>query len=243
MIFYHAMWDLINLYGTEWDWYSGKIGFVWQQSICWTFILLSGFCFSLGKRKIRRGLIVFAAGALVSAVTIIALPDSRIIFGILTFLGSAMILMTFLQKILCKINAYAGLGIMLFLFVVTKKVNDGYLGWGHIHFLDLPDAWYQNLFTTYMGFVKDGFFSTDYFSLIPWIFLFIAGYYLYRIAEEKKFLNKMNRYAEEKMQQDSKKKKVFFCAADWMGRHSLIIYLLHQPIVYIVLYICYLLFT
>ncbi|MCI8994004.1 MAG: DUF1624 domain-containing protein [Eubacterium sp.] len=235
MIFYHAVWDLVNLYGAGWDWYSGKISYVWQQSICWTFILLSGFCFSLGKRKIRRGLLVFAGGALVSAVTVIAMPDSRIVFGILSFLGAAMLIMVFLQKILQKINVYAGLAITSLLFVITKNVNKGYLGWGKLHFADLPHTLYRNLFTTCLGFVEDGFFSTDFFSLIPWMFLFIAGYYLYGIAERKGLLSKMRGYPE--------KTAWPVCIIDWTGRHSLIIYLLHQPIIYAVLYIFHLLVT
>ena len=41
---------------------------VWQQSICWVFILLSGFCLPLGHHPFRRGAVVFGAGALVTAV-------------------------------------------------------------------------------------------------------------------------------------------------------------------------------
>ena len=50
MIAYHACWDLVYLFHADWDWYRGTGAYIWQQSICWTFILLSGFCFSLGRR-------------------------------------------------------------------------------------------------------------------------------------------------------------------------------------------------
>ena len=48
MILYHGAWDLVYLFGANWDWYRSKGAYVWQQSICWTFILLSGFCWALG---------------------------------------------------------------------------------------------------------------------------------------------------------------------------------------------------
>ena len=55
--------------------------------------LLSGYCWSLGRRHLRRGLTVFAAGALVSAVTLIAMPENAVRFGVLTLLGSASLLL------------------------------------------------------------------------------------------------------------------------------------------------------
>ncbi len=48
MIGYHACWDLIFLFGMSAAWYTGWQGHLWQQSICWVFILLSGFCLPLG---------------------------------------------------------------------------------------------------------------------------------------------------------------------------------------------------
>ena len=62
MIGYHACWDLIFLFGMSAAWYTGWQGHLWQQSICWVFILLSGFCLPLGHRPLRRGLIVSGAG-------------------------------------------------------------------------------------------------------------------------------------------------------------------------------------
>ena len=75
MIGYHACWDLIFLFGMSATWYTGWQGHLWQQSICWVFILLSGFCLPLGHHPFRRGAVVFGAGALVTAVTLLFLPE------------------------------------------------------------------------------------------------------------------------------------------------------------------------
>ena len=66
MMLYHACWDMMFLFGIWMDWYAGMPGRLWQQSICWVFILLSGFCVPLGHRTLKRGAQVFAAGALVT---------------------------------------------------------------------------------------------------------------------------------------------------------------------------------
>ena len=55
MMLYHGMWDVVFLFGVAQKWYTGRPGFVWQQSICWVFILLSGFCAPFGRYMLRRG--------------------------------------------------------------------------------------------------------------------------------------------------------------------------------------------
>ena len=92
MMLYHGMWDVVFLFGVAQKWYTGRPGFVWQQSICWVFILLSGFCLPLGHHPFRRGAVVFGAGALVTAVTLLFLPEDVVWFGVLTLLGSSMLL-------------------------------------------------------------------------------------------------------------------------------------------------------
>lgn len=84
----------------------------------------------------------------------------------------------------------------------------------------LPGVWYANLFTAFFGFFPRGFFSTDYFPLLPWLFLFWAGYFLHFC---------MGRARMEPLRRS-------VCPAlGWMGRHSLLLYLLHQPVIYGVL--------
>lgn len=55
MMLYHACWDLVFLFDMNMRWYAGTPGRLWQQSICWVFILLSGFCVPLGRHTLRRG--------------------------------------------------------------------------------------------------------------------------------------------------------------------------------------------
>ena len=92
MIAYHGTYDLVYLFSIKIPWFHGEPGYLWQQSICWVFILLSGFCVQLGHHTLRRGAQVFGAGALVTAVTLLFMPEDRVVFGVLTLLGSAMLL-------------------------------------------------------------------------------------------------------------------------------------------------------
>ena len=102
MIIYHLLWDLVYIYDLPCSWFNGTAAYIWQQSICWTFILLSGFCWQLGSKPLKRGLTVFAAGILVTVVTVTFLPDEQIYFGILTLLGSCMVLLAVLHHIAAK---------------------------------------------------------------------------------------------------------------------------------------------
>ena len=92
MMLYHACWDLVFLFDVNMRWYAGTPGRLWQQTICWVFILLSGFCAPFGRYMLRRGTVVFGAGAVVTLATLVFMPEGRVIFGVLTFLGAAMLL-------------------------------------------------------------------------------------------------------------------------------------------------------
>lgn len=225
MILYHGAWDMVYLYGRRWGWYTGTGAYLWQQSICWTFIFLSGFCWFLGRKPLRRGLFVFGGGLLVTAATLAAMPENRVVFGVLTLIGSCMLLMVPLQRVFSPAEPRVGFGVSLLLFAVTRNVNRGWLGFEGLRLLRLPRELYANLFTAYLGFPPEGFFSTDYFSLFPWLFLFLAGGFAYGMARGKGMFDRGFLRCEIK-------------PFAFLGRHSLLIYLLHQPILYIVGRVC-----
>lgn len=223
MVLYHRMWDLVNLYGISAPWYRSTPGYVWEQSICWTFILIAGFCWSLDRHPLRRGLIIFGCGALVSIATLLYSPDSPILFGILTFIGTASLLMIPLKKLLNRIPASAGLALSFTAFVLLRNVNNHWFGFESWRPLPVPSVLYQNLATALFGFPGAGFYSSDYFALIPWIFLYMCGFFLYRIW-------KQNRDRISFLQRDLPAGP--FAA---IGRHALIIYILHQPVLILLL--------
>ena len=128
MMLYHACWDMMFLFGIWMDWYAGMPGRLWQQTICWVFILLSGFCAPFGRHMLRRGVTVFAAGALVTAVTLVFMPGERVIFGVLTFLGTAMLLTGVLEPLLKKVMPAVGLAVSAVLFAVCYPVGLGWVG-------------------------------------------------------------------------------------------------------------------
>lgn len=235
MILYHFMWDLVYIAGINIPWYSELPGKIWQKSICISFIFLSGFCFSFGKKRFRRSLEIFICGIVVSAVTFIAMPEEPVIFGVLTFIGSAGLITILFDKLHKKLenNAYSkkiyntSLFIAnILLFVVCFNINKGYLNF-FVRKINMPQSMYSGYISTFFGFMMKGFISSDYFALLPWYFLYISGYFLYRVSgiEESKTLGIDNSVI--KRLKEGKLK-----AFRWLGQHSLLLYMLHQPVLY-----------
>lgn len=220
MIAYHGCWDLVWIFGADMPWYRGFGAHVWQQGICWTFLLLSGYCWSLGRRRLWRGLASFGGGALVTAATFFLMPENLVFCGVLTLLGTAALLLAALEPLARRIPARAGLAGSFCLFLLLRDVNSGWLGFEGTRIAPLPGWLYRNHISACLGFPPAGFFSTDYFSLLPWFFLFLTGYFLYRLRPEREGCGG---------------RPIPLVTA--MGRHSLVIYLVHQPLVYGVLWL------
>lgn len=226
MVLFHGTWDLVFLYGCSIPWYISNQGYIWQQSICWTFIFLSGFCWSMGGHKLKRGLIVFGAGLLVTVITLVLMPEERVVFGVLTLHGTCMILAIILKKVLELVPSKVGFAANILLFFIFRDVNEGYLGFEKIKLVKIPKVFYQNMLTTFLGFPTADFYSTDYFSLLPWIFLFLSGYYWYHIIKNhKKVWDLLQKHT--------------IVTLEWVGKHSLGIYLLHQPLIFGILYLIF----
>ena len=149
----------------------------------------------------------------------IFLPEEKIIFGVLTMIGAAMLITLALDKYLRKIPNPVGLSLSLLLFFITRNVYLHSLGFEGLVICKLPDFLYKDYFTTLMGFPFRGFVSGDYFPIMPWIFLFLAGFYFCLMIKDKEKIQKIL----------SKDVRVL----SFLGRHSLLIYMLHQVVLYI----------
>ena len=221
MIAYHGLYDVVHIMGVPIGWYTVPIGYVWQQGICWGFILLSGFCFRLSRHPLRHGLTVLGAGVLVTVVTVAAMPSERIIFGVLYLLGLSALIQCAVWALWSRLGLPpfpAGLGLALsaLMFLLTREVPAGYIGFERLRICPLPGTLYAWDFLAVLGFPGPGFWSSDYFPVIPWVFLYLCGYFLWRlIGSRQRVMDKL---------------RPGIRPLAFLGRHSLLVYLLHQPV-------------
>ncbi|MBQ8228460.1 MAG: DUF1624 domain-containing protein [Clostridia bacterium] len=223
MILYHALWDVVNMFRIDVPWFTSESAHIWQQLICHTFILLSGFCWHFGKKKLKNSLIVLGASVIITIVTAVFMKNSIILFGVLCLLGSSMLLMIPLDKVFKRINPFLGFSVFLLIFLLTKNISDGFIRIGDTELLKVPETFYQNYLTAYLGFPFRGFYSADYFPLIPWFFLFICGYFLNPAFDKLKLMKYLSSLRCRPL--------------EFLGRHSLIFYMIHQPVVYGILFV------
>ena len=217
MVVYHALFSLVNIYGVDLEWFkSPYFNSIGAPLIGGTFTLISGISARYSRSVLKRGLQIFLWGIVMTAVTAVAVPDLIIMFGILHLMGSCMIITALTQKYLDKIPIKVGLVISLLLFVLTYQIPKTY--WG-----------IKNPYLFPFGLWTIGFYSSDYYPIIPWIFLFIFGTYLgiyVRAGKAPNFLYKSHNKLIEKI-----------------GRHTLWIYVLHQPIIIAVFWVLLRLFA
>lgn len=224
MVLYHLMYDLVRIFKVDIGGFSGYGVYIWEQFICITFILISGISWHFSRHNLRRGLIVFACGCGISLFTYLFMPEESIWFGILNLLGFAMLITILLDKHFKKINPIAGFILSTVIFFVTKGVSRKFIGILDFPFLNLPDFLYLNSLFAFMGFPGQGFTSSDYFPLIPWLFLYFAGYFLWRIIKDTNAENLM---------------LIKIPLLNVIGKYSFIIYIVHQPVIYGILYLIF----
>lgn len=173
------------------------------------FVILSGLCATLGSRSLRRGIIVFACGMVITAVTFamarLGLAGESIVirFGVLHLLGTCMMLWPLLKKL--PVWAQSVLGAA---FVALGAVFEH---------LRVKCRWLFPLGLRYVGFA-----SSDYFPLFPHLGWFLLGAVLGRTVYRKRKTRLPNF--------PSNAAPVRFLR--WCGTHSLWLYLLHQPLLY-----------
>lgn len=217
MIAFHLLYDIFIVYGVDSGWTKYFWVMAWERCISVSFIALSGISLHFSRHPFRRGIVINLCGLLITAVTFFAMPSQAVWFGVLNLIGCAMLICALLRRLLDKINPWLGFFGSILLFGVFYGVPERYVGFFNIKLFSVSDFFYQFKYVAFLGFPDSGFRSSDYFPIITWIFIFLAGYFLWGIIERLK------------------KQELFrrgFPPLSFFGRHSLIIYLLHQPVLY-----------
>lgn len=218
MIFYHGFYTIGYLFNND----VGKFYFAYfmpaEPFFAGLFMFISGIASNLSHSNKARGFKLLAVALGVTLVTWVFLPDDLIVFGILHFLAVCMILFGFLKPYTDRFRfSWLPVAVCAFLYFFTRLVPAGVLGFGPLA-MKLPETLYTSLWLSPLGFCSPSFRSADYFPLLPWIFVFAAGTFVGKLARDGKF--------------------PAFCyrpqlpPLSFLGKHALILYLAHQPVIY-----------
>lgn len=220
MMIYHLCFVLRYTYDVEIPlMFDGWFMFV-QQSFAGVFILISGIVSNFSRNNLRRGVLCFFAGMAVTFVTAVVVPSAPVYFGILHCLGVSMMIYGLCGDALSRLPWLPVMIIWLCAFALTVCLPRlGIIGFPSFGF-SLPEALYGTELLLPLGIIPRSFATIDYFPLIPWFFLFLAGTMLGVPIKEK---------AQTRTFRSHCKPLAF------VGRHALLIYLAHQPVIMLIL--------
>jgi uncharacterized membrane protein len=218
MVIFHFSWDLqflglssVNVFSDGWQLFARSIGS--------TFALLLGLSLTLVAARqaditqtriyaLRRGALILGAGLIVSAGTFALLGDGYVRFGVLHMLGTMLIVAIPFLTLPIPVAAAAGLLMIAVGLQLNTVISD-------IRWL-LP-----------FGVIPSGIAMADYYPLLPWggfSLLGVAlGRFLYPAGRRRFPLPDLSTVAPLR-------------ALRLLGRHSLVIYLAHQPLLLGLLY-------
>lgn len=211
MAIFHGAWDVAYFRLIRFDPGESLGWTLFARSIAATFLIVSGVSLVLATRNgirwksysKRLGMIVGAA-ALVSVATYFVMGRGWVFFGILHEIAVASVLaLPFLQLPLVVVALVSAFFIGL-PFLFRSEV------------FDLPALWWAGLAPTPPP-------SFDYVPLFPWFGAFLAGVALARFALARGWDQRLAAWSPRR----------------WPGRllalggrHSLLVYLVHQPILF-----------
>ena len=214
VIIVHAIYDMTVIFKA--DFYVPQFYYFVKDYGSILFILLSGICVTLGSKSLKRGAVVFGCGMIITLVMAVLThinPYSfgNVYFGILHLLGFCMLVFPVFKKLPAWATA-----LLAIVFVLLGFYFDS------LHTKSLTPL-------VIFGVKGYGFFNVDYFPVFPNLGYFLLG----SVAGRTLYKSKESLFPRFPAHNVVCR---FFMLC---GRHSLWIYLLHQPLVYGVLWLVF----
>lgn len=223
MVLYHGLYYMTFMFQMPNTFSIMHYALYIEPIICSAFILLCGVSSTFSHSNIKRGIRLLVIALAITVGSVLIMPNFAVYFGILHFLSIATILFGLFKKPLSRVSPYIALPVCGVLFVATYGVLYNVLGIPGLLYVDLPEFLTSTDYLFILGFRTPDFFSSDYFPLFPWIFLFLFGAFLGFFGQKYGFAKWLY------------KKRCPPLA--FLGRHSLLIYIVHIPVVYGLVYI------
>lgn len=223
MVGFHLCYDLAYLKGSVGlAWFAPPLQDIWRASISWTFLLVAGAMCSYSRNNLRRAGRYLVVAIAIYVVTSMAGVDVPISFGIIYCMGISTLMAWVFRRVglapTTPRGCVIGAVLLAALFVLCLGVPSATFGLATFGgpALRLPHELYVSGHLSWLGFPGPNFSSGDYYPPLPFSLLFLVGACLGRhgrLTSTPKWL------------------RVWHCRPlEWVGRHALEIYILHQPL-------------
>ncbi|WP_321419667.1 heparan-alpha-glucosaminide N-acetyltransferase [uncultured Methanomethylovorans sp.] len=219
MVLFHFIYDLVFFDVLQLDIRSGPVLYV-GRSAAILFVFLVGVSLSLSHSRgkvfgsqvnfikyLKRGFHIFLWGLVFTIGSWLLFPEEVIVFGILHFIGVAVVLSYPLLE--SRLLNLTGGFMVLFLGKLMENFT-----------VDFP-------WLIWLGLTPADFQTLDYFPLLPWFGVTMLGIFTGNIVYPG--------YCRKYGLIDLSNHKLI-SALELMGRKSLLIYIVHQPLLIFLLY-------
>lgn len=238
MVFYHFIFDVRYMMGIDLFSFQDEIYFndMIRPSMTLTFVIVSGIssCFSRnnGKRALKIFLVSFVFSIAMALASLSLQMDLYVFFNVLHLLAFGTAGYALFQVLEKRFLQYRPLN------EIEMKAHQGRTNTvilvlaSLVLFFDRLPSLYSGQVQGYwllpLGILpRDSISMGDYLPILPWLGFYLVGLAIGRIA-----------YPEKKTLFPSASERIFRITApiSFLGRHSLIIYLLHQPVFLAILF-------
>lgn len=176
MVIYHALYMLNYEFGVKIPFFFNSAFDIVRDIFAGMFVVISGIMCRYSHDNVRRGAKCFLLGMVIT-FTVPFFSDGEVSFGILHLLGISMMIYGLFERVFERIPAILGLALNIVLAVFTWNAEYGFLGIGGFRW-NIPSAEHGMNVLFPLGIITSGYASSDYFPIMPWFFIFIAGSFL-----------------------------------------------------------------
>jgi uncharacterized membrane protein len=162
---------------------------------------------ALFQKNVVRGLIIFGFGMMITVITYMYPHQGFIRFGVLHCIGVSIVLSFWFLRFRL-LPAVVGI-ICIGLGIMVQQVT-----------LDTP-------YLLWLGLKPVGFYTLDYFPLLPWFGVVLIGVSIGKT---------MYKDYERQFHVIDLSRSILIRSLSFLGRHSLKIYILHQPVILLILF-------
>lgn len=215
MVLFHLCYDLKFLAGMPLDWFAPPLRDVWSASISWTFLFVAGCMCPLSRSNLRRGLQYAGIALGIWAVTTLAAVDTPVSFGIIYCMAACTLVAWALGRLHALPRGLVAGVALLVAFLALYNLASGTVGLGPAQ-AAVPTGLYASGRLSWLGLPGPTFASGDYYPLLPYLMLYLSGCAL------------GSRWAQRGYPVWAQKAHV--APLSFLGRHALVVYVIHQPV-------------